>query len=1312
MFHDAKKRTVRLTPWGLVVGGLLLLLVVAEHSTHGQVLLRRVREAPIASPETNSEEDEDFAGGASLKTDPDLDQLLRKADEFASDGRHDLACVLWQRVLDESAGTVMTREDWTTKTFKRMYRRYRSVAGEIEQTIAKLPDEGLRVYRLSADGEAKAVLATGEGDQLEEALSQVTRRYFLSSQGDDAAYQLACLRMDRYDFVGASRLLVKVIEEYPDPSVPQDELLLRLAVASSRVGDQQLASKTLDKLKASRRFVSERLVSLVADDMKREGITAVQTASATDDWPIDYGNSARTGHMKSLPKAITGKTLSELWTGEFETAVQVAGGRQQPQVYEEFDRLKRLRRPYQGTPQQQQVDQSRADLVARWTQTGWQPAGHVLIHQGQVYYKSSDRVVASNLQTGELVWMGRRNRFQMDQLSLIYAQQGGANGRPASPPEVLLFGDRVHQGMVISDGLLFNIEGELFDDFGQVSTPQGGREVQYGYGGSVQRSRRNWLAAYEAQNGKLKWHRSAGGEENGKFEVGFLAAPVPFARFLLAPISDNGALWLIGMDKLTGNTVWKTFLCDDPTSGASPWSPVAVAVDGGDAYVSTGAGVIFALDALSGMTRWAVRYQRSGVSGNVNQNQVYGVQMLAQLNGWKQDMVIPHGKNLVVMASDSDELFAVDRRTGEFLWDSPRTPYSEVPPGEYCIGVMGEALYVGGKNIVRRYDVPSGRLMWEAKLENSLGRAALTEDAVFVPENDTIVRLDLEGGKRVAQVGVFTTEKEPVGNLFTDGKRLLVLGLGKIYALTDLSYRLELLAERIKAGDVTAQLERMRLRHLDGDQNAALDDLRAAYATLIARRQTEQAITTLCTGINDLSLASRDPRAVMDLIAAMPTKIETESSPPQPLPESLTLQRGEMLKHALQNIIDSNTKGAASQILAVVPLCSEEHLIRAARSAMAATATKTDSDLLKKSLASQIDGERTVAMAGLSAALGDEAGNVLVGLLADSSDKVKSEAAWALGNAGDRRALAAFGQLLNSDDIKVRVSSVQALRALTGKRIKFSAYDDAETRATGVKQWNDWIAGEGQTAKLEFPIREGAFMLGRTLICYYSKNQVIELDSAGEEVWKQDVQYAWGCQGLPDGHRLIASYSGRFVAEYDEDGKEVWKKTGLPGAPFSVQRLDDGNTLVTCSDSQKVIEIAPDKSLVWEVSLEGRPMDARRLDSGNTLVALQTVGKVVEVDRSGKVVWEATDQGGALSASRLDNGNTLICRSGNNMVVEINRDGEIVWAQRDLRNPYDAQRLPSGNTLIADFTGVREVNPKGEVVWQRDGQGASRVHRY
>ncbi len=1283
---------------------LLMMSILAASPTAAQVLLRKVAPSTVT---VDSEDDANFAGGASLKTDPELEQFLKKADQFAQDGRYDLACVLWQRVLDESSGTVMTRDDWTQKTSRRMYRRYRSVAGEIEQTIAQLPPAGLRTYRLTADGEAKALLAQATGDGEEEALAQVTSRYFLSSHGDDAAYRLACLRMDRYDFVGASRLLSKIMNDYPDSNIAKSEMLLRMVVASARVGDQQSATTALQGLKEDRVGASTHLVKLVEADMAREGIDAVHLAHASEYWPIAYGNSARTGHMKALPGKVTATTMSELWTQQFDFTPFSPSTNDYPyQVYKELEQLSK--RPI--SPQQQAGPQSREALLGRWKQRGWSPAGDALLADGHVYYKASDRVVCRDVQTGDLIWAGRSNKFQLDQLSAIYLQRGQQLGYPASANEAMLFGDRIHQGMAISDGWLFNIEGPLIDDFGSIPPQPGVQQGRrFGYGGSIARARRNWMAAYDATNGKLKWHRSAGGaEEGGKFDVGFMSAPVPFARFLLVPVIDGGSLWVYALEKTTGETVWKSFLCDDPASGASPWSPVALAVDGGDAYISTGAGVIFAIDALNGSTRWAVRYQRTGVQGgNVNHRNVY--QMIGQIKGWREDMIIPHGKHLLVMASDSDELFAIDRRTGAFLWESPRTPYNDVPAGEYCLGVVGDGLYIGGKNIVRRYDIPSGRLRWEAKLDESLGRGALTNDAVYVPENETVVRLDLKGGKRLSQVGVFSASQEPVGNLYTDGKRLMSLGLGRIYALTDLSYRLDLLAEKIKDGDVQAQLERMRLRIKENNREGALEDLGGAYQTLLRKRKAEEAVATLCLGIDELALATSDPQLALKMIAAMPT---AHSGTDDPLADQVIDKRDEVMAAALKRIAESPIEGAAEQVINIVTLCSEDHLMWAARSAMEATATSADAETLREALNSPRVGVRTVAMAGLPGAFGDDAGKILIGLLRDDSDHIKLEAAWTLGNTGDRRALTAFGELLEAEDVKVRARSAQALRAMTGEKIEFSAYEDAGPRAQQAKAWQEWIASDGQTAKLEFPIRQGAFLIGRTLICYYSQNKVIELDSDGKETWSTSVPYAWGCHGLPNGHRVIASYSQKFVVEYDKEGREVWKKTGLPGAPFSVQRLENGNTLVTCSDNQKVLEIAPDKSIAWQIDISGRPMDAKRLENGNTLIALQTLGKVVEVNRDGKVVWEVENQGGVLSASRLENGNTLVCRQANNMVVELNRRGDVVWSKGELRNPYDAQRLPNGNTLIVDYKGVQEVDAKGEVVWERKGNGASRVHRY
>ena len=234
----------------------------------------------------------------------------------------------------------------------------------------------------------------------------------------------------------------------------------------------------------------------------------------------------------------------------------------------------------------------------------------------------------------------------------------------------------------------------------------------------------------------------------------------------------------------------------------------------------------------------------------------------------------------------------------------------------------------------------------------------------------------------------------------------------------------------------------------------------------------------------------------------------------------------------------------------------------------------------------------------------------------------------------------------------------------------------------------------------------------RTLVCNYSKGKVYEIDTAEKVLWEARVPYAWGCCVLPNGNRLCASYAKRSVTEFNRKGEEVWSITKLPGAPFNVARLENGNTLTPCGDSNKVVEISPDKETVWEVELAGRPMDAQRLPNGRTLVALQKAGKVVEVNRDGEVVWEVSGQKGAISASRLENGNTLICRQAEGKVVEVRADGEVVWSQEDLRNPYDAQRLPNGSTLIVDFSGLREFDRKGEIVWKHEAKGISRIHRY
>jgi len=71
---------------------------------------------------------------------------------------------------------------------------------------------------------------------------------------------------------------------------------------------------------------------------------------------------------------------------------------------------------------------------------------------------------------------------------------------------------------------------------------------------------------------------------------------------------------------------------------------------------------------------------------------------------------------------------------------------------------------------------------------------------------------------------------------------------------------------------------------------------------------------------------------------------------------------------------------------------------------------------------------------------------------------------------------------------------------------------------------------------------------------------------------------------------------------------------------------------------------------------------ARRLDNGNTIVALSGNGQVVEVDPNKKIVWRQTGLSSPYDAQRLDNGNTLIVDSQG--YREVDPDNKILWHEK------------------------------------------------
>ncbi|HVW27870.1 MAG TPA: hypothetical protein VHC69_21035 [Polyangiaceae bacterium] len=206
---------------------------------------------------------------------------------------------------------------------------------------------------------------------------------------------------------------------------------------------------------------------------------------------------------------------------------------------------------------------------------------------------------------------------------------------------------------------------------------------------------------------------------------------------------------------------------------------------------------------------------------------------------------------------------------------------------------------------------------------------------------------------------------------------------------------------------------------------------------------------------------------------------------------------------------------------------------------------------------------------------------------------------------------------------------------------------------------------------------------------------------------------------LSDGNVLVAESSGDRVVEISPAGSVVWEYTHV-AYPTAAEHLSNGNTLIADRDGQRAIEVTSEGTLVWEkdglVGLYG----VQRLDSGNTLLTVQgdyteaNPAEIVEVNSAGDLVWSFRgDSVGLLapSAERLPNGNTLIGDnsgyfSGTARVIEVDPTGKVVWTfASGIYGVYGVLRLANGHTLINDQGNGRliEVAPNGDIVWRYGG---------
>lgn len=1242
----------------------------------------------------------EFPDAAALNVDGELERFLANI-ESARQRRPLDAIGGWQQMLDGMAGigpvagnaslrSFHGKAEWARQTVGGgAYAGYSSIRAHVEGRQRELGEAERKDYLLVTGPDAELAWAEVERTGSVAALEATVTRFFNGPRGDDAAVALAARSLVRGDPIGAYRLLDRVLIEHPDPDVDLTTVRLRLVVAAARAGDLERARTEWAGIR-NRFSRRPRTIAFIERELARGDDRSADARSG----PWVGGNGDSNG--RRLAPTLAVEALADRVTEAWSLPLGVRPVDVAPPGFEVgLPRDGSAPRPFDAP-----------FVVPAWEEFRRTPARHAVPVDGRLYVQGEGRLICCDAATGRVLWMGRESAWPSEPLLARYATQRiqfAALPRAPDEDEARRFFDELPAQFAVNGRNVYAIEG-----FETAPPALSTKELR--------RIRRSTLAAYDAVSGIQLWRRKV---EEGPVplgDVGFLGAPAIDGDRLVVPVTAGGEVWAYGLERTTGRTLWRTYLCDEPPGGCNPWSPVRIVTSGRSAYVLSGSGLVTSLDTATGNVDWAVRYRRTTFLPLSPEDRMRKNAPTFDADGWDRDGLIVAGRFLVVMPSDADRLFAIDRRDGTVAWDTAAQPFPDEGRARYGVGLVGRRLVVGGYDLLRAYDVRSGRIEWQARLEGATGRGVVTPDAVYVPVGETLEVRSPSSGALERRVEFASPFRKPLGNLVTDGRRLYVAGATRAFAVEPLNRRFESLAGRVDAGDPFARVERSRLLSHLGRSDEAFEDVVAAARSVDPVTEL-RAATAILRAAGDLDLGRTHPDRVLTAITTggLAEVPRLDGSTPE---ERTLVQLWNTVAHeGLTAIAREERSGATRAILTVAGRADDPYVRTAVRLALDATVTPNDLPLLSRTIRDEGPG-RVAAVHALAVdgfAESPEVDALLEELQRDDGGTVRLAAAEATLGRGDRSALGLLVELLDDDELAVRTRAGRLLELATGADVVFDPHHSGPERQESIEAWRSWTELNAETADLATDPLRPRLPRGRILVSSSTRGVVVEYDRDRNQVWQASVPNAYGVCGMPDGRRVVASYTGQFLVVFaagDGEAKEVWRKDGLPGRPYAVRALPNGHLLVAYYNTGSVEEYDATGKKVWEATLKGSVADARRLDDGRTLVTWYGGNSVVELDRAGRIARRFDDRLAPRSGQRLPNGNTLVAEYRRNQVVEVDPEGLVVWSYENALGVQSAQRLANGNTLMVHRTGVVEVHPDGSPVWRVKGAGYSRVHAY
>lgn len=220
-------------------------------------------------------------------------------------------------------------------------------------------------------------------------------------------------------------------------------------------------------------------------------------------------------------------------------------------------------------------------------------------------------------------------------------------------------------------------------------------------------SNRGGLYAIDTTSGKLRWTSRPAGLARGNPFVA--TAPAIAGDLVIAPMAHT----LVAVTLSTGKEAWRGL---QTASGAS------VAAGAGTVFVMGEDRVFYAVDAITGKTKWTMPFARSGSCA--------AVPVLRDGTVYVSAAILIRAADANKAASYYTHLFALDAATGKERWRYPAAPVAGNNLG-VCLAqpiVSGNTLFGTAESTLHAVDVTTGKDRWTVEIRRPVeGRVRAVE---------------------------------------------------------------------------------------------------------------------------------------------------------------------------------------------------------------------------------------------------------------------------------------------------------------------------------------------------------------------------------------------------------------------------------------------------------------------------------------------------------------------------------------------------------------------------------------------------------